>query len=254
MNTQSIIPQSDDRLLSYFLSEIVKHLFNIGNNGEKEKRQSLITFILLGLIAIVATEPFKVLLRKNIGKLALSMPRLITASVLYLLWATLLFCLPEQHTLKEHQYRIVLYAGGIFYVLFALLVLIAGISEYSKAKRRYRENPNQTITHLYRGDSVFFKHLVKKGENQNRIWMKKEPLICFLVGLTITILPVFRQPVFILIGLPILLTSLSFWFNEWFQIKNVWNVQTKKVMREKEKSFQSHNVETSEEYMNVTST
>lgn len=241
MNTpQSIIPQSDDRLLSYFLKETIVRLFSGGSGdlNNRNKKDDMLIFIVLGLILIVATEPLKVLLRRNIGKLSISMPRLVVACILYLIWAVIIFAIIADG--KFQQFRIGLLAGVVFYFLLSLFILILGVKEYSVAKMRYNQNKSEILQHLYRGDSVFFVNRINKSKGQDltKIWLKTEPSFCFWTGLLLTIVPAFIHPIFLMLGAPLLVSSLSFWFNEWFQINNVWDVQFKKILREMQKNTQ----------------
>lgn len=235
MNPDSIIPQSDDRLLSYFVKEALIGLISDDSPSPTgAKRGDLLPFIILGLILIVGTEPYKVLLRRNIGKMSLSLPRLMTAIFLYFIFAAVLIGLSNAEDKELAALSIPLLAGGIFYALFGLVALFSGIADYTKAKQKYYENPTDYITHLYRGDSIYFK-----GKDQKNVWLNTETKFCFILSLLFTVLPAFIHPGLMLVAAPLLMTSLSFWFNEWYQITNVWDVQTKKIQKEQVKSNQT---------------
>lgn len=211
MSFQSVIPQSDDRLFTYFLKESLLGLFDSApvnsSDPTQKKRDDRLPFILLGLILIVATEPFKVVLRKNIGKRSFSLPRLSIAAILYLIWGGVLYHMQTQSAYEE--YKIEFYAGVFFYGLLAFMVLILGVTEYFKGIAMYNENQEPNRANIYRGDSLFFG-----GQDKRKIWLITEPLFCFVLGLIVTFLPMLINPILGLIGAPILITSLSFWFNE----------------------------------------
>ncbi len=248
MSPNSIIPQSDDRLLSYFLAEIAKSIFGIGKD-KNSKSDDLVILYLLGLIFLVATEPYKVLIRKNIGKLSLSLFRLIACAALYAIWGVLLLIPLLSDEFSELHSAFL--AGAVFYLLLAIMLCVVGIIEYIKASRRYKSSEN-IIEHIYRGDSILFQSKVDAGTDIKKIWQVKEPLACLLFSLTLTIIPMFIHPLFGLIGAPLIASSLSFWFNEWFQINNVWNVQTKKILREQAKIKQGPPNAIDEPYQIVT--
>lgn len=247
MNPSSIIPQSDDRLFSYFLKEAAETVVS----SEKPSphggtKGDVFPFIILGLILIVGTEPYKVLLRRNIGKLSLSMPRLLTAVFLYMIFASILLGLSTAEKSGLAEYSIPLTAGGIFYALFALMTLFSAMADYAKSKQMYNENPTDYLKHLYRGDSIYFK-----GKDQKHIWLNKEPKFCFLVSFLLTAVPAFIHPGLMLMAAPLLMTSISFWFNEWYQINNVWDVQTKKIQKEQMKQSQQQSGFNTDEFNTV---
>ena len=227
---ESLFPQSDDKLFYYLLIETLKFLFASKDDGDEVKKFA----IMLSLIAIVATEPLKVFLRKNIGKASLSLERLIIACILYIGYAVMLCYLS---TLPEYEdYQNALIAGGVFYILFSLAVLILGIIEKSKGNAQYRadEKTNNVLNnaeqHIYRGDSVFFTSFINDKWNKEKVWLWTEPVFCLVLGTIVTVLPIIYNPILALIGAPIVVTSLSFWVNDGFQIKNVWNIREKKLL------------------------
>lgn len=235
MSPDSIIPQSDDRVLSYFVKETLMSIISDDSPSPTgAKRGDLLPFIILGLILIVGTEPYKVLLRRNIGKMSLSLPRLITAAFLYFIFAAILIGLSNAEDKELAALWIPLLASGIFYALFGFVVLFSGIADYTKAKQKYYETPTDYITHLYRGDSIYFK-----GKDQKNIWLNTEPKFCLIISFLLAVLPAFISPWLIFVAAPLLMTSISFWFNEWYQITNVWDVQTKKIQKEQVKSNQT---------------
>lgn len=236
INLNTLIPQSDDRLFSYFLKETLEVVFQ-DNKKVAPPRKVPIELIVLGLILIVGTEPLKVVLRRNIGKLSISMPRTAVASILYIVWAAMMIGLGFGVE-KLKPFSLIFTAGGILYFLFGMLALLSGLGHYFRAKRIYHETPADFSTHLYRGESKYFGHLLAKGHSQERIWVVVEPRACFITGLILTALPIFIHPALSMLGAPILVSSISFWFNEWYQVNNVWNVQAKKIYKEQVKQSQ----------------
>jgi len=237
--------QTDDRLFSYFINEILSNWFPSGQNRQPsgQIRKDVPLYIILGLILIVATEPFKVLLRKNIGKLSLSMPRLVVACILYFLWACILVALSYMGEFKSIQTS--LWIGALFYCVFAFFVWIKGRREDLLSKEKYDQNENYNELHLHRGDPIFFQP--EDGENRaeslRKIWLLKEPLCCCFLSIILTFFPIIIHPLYCIIGMPLLLTSISFWFNECYQINNVWDVQTEKInnARKKNKGYDPFN-------------
>lgn len=237
--------QSDDRLFSYFINEIVSNWFPSGQNRQPpgQIRKDVPLYIILGLILIVATEPYKVLLRKNIGKLSLSMARLIVACILYFLWACIMVALSYIEEFKDIQTS--LWIGALFYCFFALFIWIKGRREDLLSKAKYDQDENNYELHLHRGDPIFF--IPKDGENRpdslRKIWLLKEPLSCCFLGLILTFFPMVSNPLYCIIGIPLLLTAISFSFNEIYQINNVWDVQTEKInnARKKNKGYDPFN-------------
>lgn len=235
MNPNSIIPQSDDRLLSYFLKETVLGIINPNSPSPTwGKRGEVVWLMVLGLILITGTEPYKILLRKNIGKLSISMPRLLFTAFLYFLVAALLIGMIFFEDFKV--VAVPLITAGIFYILLSIATLVLGIKRYMEAKEKYDENPQNYSIHLYRGDSRIFKN-----KDLKKTWLVKEPRFCFFISLILTFTPMLINPWLVLMGLPLLMTSISFWFNEWYQINNVWGAQNKKVHKDQMKNNQQQN-------------
>lgn len=240
-------PQSDDRMLSYLLNKVSEDLFR---GDEKPKRNDIkVAFYILALITIICTEPLKVILRNNIGKLSLSMPRLLLACLLYGGYAAALAAIGSNGSpyTPDNVFFIVMVSGCVLYGIIMLYVLVMGLIDYFKASEKYNENPADLLTHIYRGDSTIFKYLLNKGWTQEKIWLKKEPRVCFFIGLLLTLLPFIFDPYFCLLGAPLLLTSISFWFNEWYQIRNVWNSQNKKILQAQEKQRRNQEYSTNNE-------
>lgn len=220
------IPLGDNLILG-LLREIYKTATSSPMaQNEKQKKEAderkakLIIALMLALFAVVATEPLKVILRRNIGKYALSMLGITIASILYLTYALFLitllgatnfgdrpitdFPLPAQFLLNKY----ILVAGVIFYSVLAIHVFMRGMDEYYKARGIIPQNP---VQHIYRGDCLFMDSMYNKGFSQHIIWRVSEPKTCFKISVILTVI----TP---LIGLPLLFTALSFWINEWYHV------------------------------------
>jgi len=225
----SIIPQSDDKIWSYLLKEIGLTIADGESKNELGiKREEMLGYYLIGLITLVGTEPIKVIMRRNIGYLALSFRRLITASIIYIIYGVLLIVLGND--IEKPELMPAFNAGAMFYFLFSATILILGVSEYNKAKVAYNSPKKDILEHLYRGDSFFFSN-----KDSKKTWTVKEPVLWIVVSLLITIIPGFYNYFLLFIGIPLLFTAISFAFNEWFQTNNVWDWQTKKIIAEQEK-------------------
>lgn len=245
MNPNSIIPQSDDRLLSYFVKEVGLGIINPNSPSPTwGKRGEVVWLMILGLILITGTEPYKILLRKNIGKLSISMPRLLLTVFLYFIVSVLLIGMTYIDDFKVVKSALLM--GGIFYILLSLITLVSGIKRFMEAKAKYDQNPQNYTMHLYRGDSKYFKNTDIK-----RTWLIIEPAFCFIISLILVIVPAFIHPALMLMGAPLLMTSISFWFNEWYQINNVWDVQLKKVQKDQMKNPYHNNGSNQDEYNTV---
>lgn len=237
MNPNSIIPQSDDRLFSFFAKETALGIINPNSSSPLPiggKRGEIIWLMVLGLILITGTEPYKILLRRNIGKLSISMPRLLLTVFLYFIVAALLIGLTFAEDLKV--VTVPLIVGGIFYILLSITTLVLGVKCFMEAREKYSQNPQNYALHLYRGDSKYFKN-----KDLKRTWLIIEPRFCFFISLFLTLAPMFINPWLAAIGLPLLMTSISFWFNEWYQINNVWGAQNKKVHKDQMKNSGQQN-------------
>lgn len=228
----SLIPNSDDKFVGF----ILKELFLGGTTGPvKGRNEELSLLLVLALILIVGTEPFKILLRKNIGKLSISMGRIVLSFFLYLIWATIIAFIAYEISNSEQSYTgiiglwlssTILWITFAFYILFAFITLITGIIKYSRANKLFNADPdfNQPLGHIFRGESLIFKSNPKKAGSYESIWVIKEPILCLVISIVISVFNVF-------LGFPLLMSSISFWFNEWYQVNNVWESQTRKIVK-----------------------
>lgn len=187
------------------------------DKSKKNQTEIELALAFLALIAVVGTEPLKVLLRRNVGKSALGIYSIVIASILYGICACFMCANAGSSDLHSNFGEPLFVAGGFFYGLLAIGTLVCGSIEYSKAKDNVSD---------YRGDSVFFGFLLDRGVSQKKVWTRYEPLTCIAISLFLMLLHPF-------IGLPLLVTSISFLFNEWFKVQYSPQIQKDRVARMK---------------------
>lgn len=180
------------------------------DQGRQNQAVMTIFLALLAILVVVGTEPFKVLLRKNIGKFALGIGCIIVAGLVYISIGVLLIKADLGFRASNKD---IFLAGGFFYIILGAGVLICGIKEYFKGRQDF-----------YRGDSTVFGFLIEKGTRQERIWTVYEPLSCILIGGILYLLHPF-------IGLPILITAISFLFNELYNVRRRSVIEQDKIAR-----------------------
>ena len=231
MNQQS----SSNNLLPFgdnLITSIIGEIFKNGKNTNRKQdsddgfRQFLLVILVLALFLVVGSEPLKVVMRKNIGKKALSLLGIVVAFLLFLTWAGIMIAaLIEMNKSTGFGFGDIINTYLLFlvnpyilcpaiagYIIFSFYFLTRGVKNYFNTRK---ERSDDWITLHYRGNSLYMQHLIEQGWNQKKIWMNAEPKICFRISLFITII----NPI---IGFPLLLTSLSFWFNEWYHVDNDW--------------------------------
>lgn len=221
-NLLDSIPATDNLIMG-LISQIFKTSTNPAFKNAKEKQQFLLVVLIVSLFLVVATEPFKLILRKNIGKNALSLFGVIAVCILYFLcavsMAVLIYEFNYHNDISEYPAYVqflfnqyILLSGVISYIIFTVFVFARGLNEY----HRLKEDKNDELQHvIYRGESIFMKPLLAQGLTEAKIWSEEEPTSCFKFCLILTLI----QPI---IGLPMFLTSISFWVNEWFHVKYKW--------------------------------
>ena len=225
---------TDDRTFNYLINQFLQRFIlkeNNNNNGQKPDNSTIKDgAIILGLITVVGTEPYKILLRKNIGKLSLSMPRLAICSFLYFLWAILLYVLIDTGSFENPDLPSLwvssnaLWVAAITYTILPVGLMVLGFIEHLNASHAYR-NPNlNEAVHIYRGHSNLFSSLILSGTEPEKVWGTHEPIACFLFSLVVTALNPF-------IGLPLLGTSISFWVNETFHMHNIGGCKDEKLKK-----------------------
>lgn len=200
--------------------------------SKDENTEGKIALVLLGLLLVTGTEPFKVLLRRNIRRLSLSIDMLYVSSLLFFLWGLLIGIvgmIRSSDTVETDSIfgtwidPIVLFSISAFHIVLAIIILIRGRAEYRYGQTIQFESDEDIPYNLYRGESILWS-TDHNAANLTEIWSKKEPRFCFFLSLFLTII----HP---LLGLPLLLTSIAFWFNEVAQVKDVFNVYTQKIIR-----------------------
>lgn len=209
------LPGAGELVSGIFGESARSNMNNPGGHG-------FITIILILVIMFLSlTEPLKVYLRQNIGRKAFSIVGLVAGCGLYMSWAILItfisaLCIYFQLFGNEFDRPGSLYfflsiyslPGSIYCGIIALRVLSKGMKQHYLSR-------NDTSTDWekleYRGDSTILKdnfpNLLQKD-----IWVSGEPVYCVKASLLLLVF----YPV---LGIPALLTSLSFWFNEWYQVQ-----------------------------------
>lgn len=194
------------------------------DNGKQNKAALTIVLAFIAILMVVGTEPLKVLLRNRIGKFALGIVSITISGMVYLLLGYLYYENLDVISKSDLEKKLLL-SGALFYIFIGMGTLYCGITEY------FRSTPD-----MYRGESVFFRSLIAKGVKREFIWTVVEPFSCIFVSLLLVLL----HP---LIGLPLLITSMSFLFNEWYNVsrKPVVQRDTLHRMQVQHSNFRSSN-------------
>lgn len=246
MKQNSSIAGYDNGLVKFLFKQLFfRSIRPTGKNPKLINYRNYTIFLLFFLLMAVAfTEPYKVILRRRIGYKSLSYKRLLLAILIYFLWGSFLLLTsapinPKDLEIYSEAGIVALISGGIFYYLLCLFLLIQGTKEYFKARKEFKADKHleNWQSHIYRGQSIFFKSTLAKV-SEEKVWYVREPLICLCISLIIAFLAPAITYVFILIAIPLVYSSISFWFNEWFQVKYNWNNQFKEYQKEKIKSVQ----------------
>lgn len=225
MDVSKILESTDDRLFNYCISGTFRAF-----NSEDPKYKDKLEWYLLGLLIVIATEPMKLVLRENIGKLSFSFHRLLAACVLYFLYGLMLLALfctisfYESHSkyyLWWNSYAVLVAAS--FYMIFPIVILIKGMRERATGFEQEKSVPDAAYL-IYRGDSYFFKKALKDGVEPKVVWAKREPAICLAISVVATVANPF-------LGLPLLCTSISFAFNEWMQVNNIFGSLDERIAK-----------------------
>ncbi len=197
-----------------------------GLGSEAAKSQSMLaplfTWVFFIVSFILLSDVPKIIFRKNIGQRALSIYGIIGSATIYITWGYLL-CGIAYYYLSQMQgypfsyitflvHPIILVPGGIAYIVLAFNLLLKGMDEHFKAKAQ-KSKVWQILE--YRGDSVRMNKKIRPGFSKEYIWRISEPKYLFKIG----IISFLIHP---LLGFPILVTSLSFWANEWYHVYFKW--------------------------------
>lgn len=181
---------------------------------------TFISIIILVICFVTLSEPFKLILRRNIGKRALGFIPIFFSSAIYLAYAFLLvlgigiFDYNDSENipllLKYLVSKIAFTVGALFYIVLAFYVLHRGMKEHYRAKETVA-NVNNWQQLEYRSHSITMADKLKKGWKQKLVWRIAEPRKYFWICFCITI-------IHIPIGLPLLVSAAFFWLNEWYQV------------------------------------
>jgi hypothetical protein len=171
--------------------------------GVKDK-SALIRLILstIALLAVIGEEGVQVIFRKNFGKKGLSPFRIVACSILLGVISFLSF-----KSFFDIDFRFVeansttFVLSGIFYLIFALLILIKGFVAIKEAEDS-KEHPE------FAGDSELLSFLVKENKsNQQRVQLLEEPVLVLAIGVLIS-------SINFLWGLPLVYCAFSVWINK----------------------------------------
>lgn len=161
-------------------------------------------FLLL-LILVVGTEPPKLIFRRRMGKFTLGYFSIFLSAITFGICSYLLFLAIHDtrfHLGKSHEQEF-LFAGALLYAGLTIWIIVRAFAEFFRTPE---------ILNFYRGESVYFKPLLEGGYKQETIWTVIEPSICLTAGILFYILHPY-------IGIPIILSSISFGFNEIYQVR-----------------------------------
>lgn len=203
---------------------------------DSERNESVLFILILALFLVVVTEPLKLIMRRNIGKSAFSIYGALISAMFYIICASILFILLNSYPTEELEDKSIylqyifnndiLLSGAISYLILGIYIIFLSIQHSTTIKPGSITNyPDE-----YRGDSIFMQSKLSIGISQNDIWRRNEPLACFKVSFLLTILNPF-------VGFPILLTSVSFWLNEWFHIIHQPKIQSLDFEEMKRKAY-----------------
>lgn len=187
------------------------------DSSKNSKAIAVLLSAFTALLLIAGSEPFKLLLRKNIGRSVISIRGAIISSLFYFGYSYFLYleyrsgiwnALPLSLFGRDFdgiRLNNIFLPGVGLYLLLGIIVPVLGIKKYSR---------KATIHPSFRGESILFNDLLKKHQN------KAKQLICWLVLepvfiLTLTSLVTVLNP---LIGIPLLIQSFAFISNEYFQV------------------------------------
>lgn len=207
---------SSNNLVLGLLGESLKRLSG-------DKRGGFDTLIILFVVAImfvIATAPFKILLRKNIGTKALSVFDVILGSVFFGLWAFITWNIRQEYLdeVLNSGYEIYFFNQSVLLIitivfgLMALITLIKGFIEEAKAGFKLT---GKWAEDNFRGDSILFKKHIKNHSMILHVWKKAEPSFCFKWSFLLLLI----HP---LLGFPFIFASISFAVNEYYHVKYKW--------------------------------
>lgn len=224
MNIIDNIPTGDNLIVGIIRGIAMAETKPRKPNSDDGNKHLLIGALIAALFFVVSSEAYKLVLRKNIGRYALSMLGIVTSSFMFMIWACILIGALyvanfDGSNIDDYSVYVqflcnkyILFSGAVCYAVFAFYIFIRGIDEYFRAKADTR---NDLFTVLYRGDCVIFGSLADTGIPQDKIWLSHEPKACIQFGLILT----FIHP---LIGFPLLFSAISFKVNEWYHVSYKW--------------------------------
>src|SRR6185295_7633032 len=129
------------------------------NNSGNNRGAFVVLLSIAALLLVVGTEPPKVLLRRRIGKFAIAIGSILIASIVYGLYAWILYELAKHPEKYGNKYMLL--TGTVLYGLLCLFTLVNGMFEYFRSLK---------VIDNQRGESVLFGFLLRKGISQRALW------------------------------------------------------------------------------------
>ncbi len=188
----------------------------------------------IGIFLFLGAAILKVIFRTNFGVKAISLFQIGIASLSLSLWALIClifafinFNMDVVHYNAIFGGRVGLIISSIFHFIMAFYTFSIGSKE-----RRLSKNNSKELTSYYRGDSVLLAGLLAKGWSQKKIQERAEPLLALAISIFLSSL----NP---LLGLPLLLCSISLVLNQIYE--NIFQIGESKAKRELRKTQNKDN-------------
>jgi hypothetical protein len=209
------MPSSSNLILG-----ILGEMFRKFTPRSKDSNDIVVVLLVVAILFVIATTPFKILLRKNFGTKAISILDIVMGAMFFAVWSIIAMFILANHyeyskdTLYEAYFfnKYVLFAIAAIFVSITLNTLIKGFREESRNKFQMNDN---WINDNYRGDSIMFQKHVTNNKMQLRVWKNIEPGFCFKWSFFLLII----HP---LLGFPLFFASIAFWINEYYHVTYKW--------------------------------
>lgn len=222
-----------DKNLSGILNKLLSNIIDAATSKQKDGngRAAFYSALFLGaLLLLVGTEPPKLIFRKRIGKFAIGLFSAVIASIIYGVYAWFLYSYPNETYVEKYSFDTEIYilTGGIgLYAILSLFTIIKALKEYFT---------NNVENGFYRGDSILFIEPIEKGKiSRAAAWAVAEPL-------TFTIISIILYFIHPFLAYPLLITSLSFWINELYEVYLSPNRQKQAIIKSNLKAEQTNSV------------
>jgi uncharacterized membrane protein len=220
MGTLPNLPSSSNLILG-LIGEIFK-IFSgkISRKSANDLGEALLALLCVAILFAIATAPFKILLRKNFGKNAISVLEVIFGSLFFVLCAlTNLVFILDPMRIDTGNYYEMYFTNPYVLGLISTILFSIGIFTLTKGLRENSKHHFSTkidwIADNYRGDSILYQNYITDNETMCRIWRIVEPGFCFKWSFVLLII----HPI---LGIPLLFTSVAFWVNEYYHVHFKW--------------------------------